>query len=158
MNTLAPENSRLPARSFKKILQFLPALLIGFLPVAHARDSGTLGRLFFTPERRQSLDHQRNSGLQGKAVIPGGGLGLSVNGVVVRSSGKRTVWINGHPRDETDKEIAISASMKTPARITIRSGDMSVSSAKVGNTLFRDTGEVDDLLRDGAVTLKKTGD
>ena len=152
MNTLVPKNRRPLARNFGKNL--LPALLIGILPVAYAQDSETLGRLFFTPERRQSFDRQRNSGTQEKAGISDG-LGLTVNGVVVRSGGKRTVWLNGHPRDETDDKIAISASMKTPARITIRSGDVSISSAKVGNTLFRDTGEVGDLLRDGDVILKK---
>jgi len=67
------------------------ALLLACLgiPAAHA---GSLGRLFFTPEQRAQLDYNyaRNAPAEGDASPF-----LTVNGIVQKNGGPRTVWING---------------------------------------------------------------
>ncbi|OQY70928.1 MAG: hypothetical protein B6D47_06895, partial [Rhodocyclaceae bacterium UTPRO2] len=57
---------------------------------AHAADE-TLGRLFFTPERRAALERQRQLNIrETQKTIEGAELGVS--GIVQRSSGKNTAW------------------------------------------------------------------
>src|SRR5262245_50156329 len=53
-----------------------------------------LGRLFFTPQQRQDLDRRRetNAVEAQPAVVESL---LTVNGHVVRSTGKTTTWVNG---------------------------------------------------------------
>lgn len=53
---------------------------------------GKLGRLFFTPEQRQQLDYAyaRNAAAEGNSSAV-----LTVNGIVQKNGGARTVWVNG---------------------------------------------------------------
>ena len=53
-----------------------------------------LGRLFFTPEQRTQLEYHR----QQKNGSAGSGHALTVNGIVQKNGGNRTVWINGVPQ------------------------------------------------------------
>jgi len=53
-----------------------------------------LGRLFFTPEQRAQLEYSRQHGDDSDAS----GRTLTVNGIVQKNGGKRTVWINGVPQ------------------------------------------------------------
>jgi len=53
-----------------------------------------LGRLFFTPEQRAQMDYSK---LQGSDT-GSSGRALTVNGIVQKHGGKRTVWINGVPQ------------------------------------------------------------
>ena len=69
---------------------FMLAALLGQTAGAE-ETSGQLGRLFFTPERRQNLDRLRQLNIQEQQEIPED-TALTINGVVTRSSGKRTVW------------------------------------------------------------------
>lgn len=68
---------------------FFAALLLACIPSASA---DTLGRLFFTPEQRQQLDyaHARNAAANGNTAAI-----LTVNGIVQKHGGARTVWVNG---------------------------------------------------------------
>lgn len=61
-------------------------------PAAHA---ARLGRLFFTPEQRTQLDYDyaRNAPAEGNSSSV-----LTVNGIVQKYGGARTVWINGVPQ------------------------------------------------------------
>jgi hypothetical protein len=53
-----------------------------------------LGRLFFTPQQRAQLDIE-----QARNIDPiENPNSLSVNGIVQRRGGERTVWINGVPQ------------------------------------------------------------
>ena len=54
--------------------------------------AGSLGRLFFTPEQRTQLDyaHARSAAADGRNSTA-----LTVNGIVQKQGGARTVWING---------------------------------------------------------------
>ena len=72
-----------------KILLFVSGSIAAALSGAEP-----LGRLFFTPEQRAQLEHSKlqgnDSGSSGRA--------LTVNGIVQKHGGKRTVWINGVPQ------------------------------------------------------------
>ena len=69
------------------------------------------GRLFFTPAQRAALDSFRNQNIQSAVVVeddrdkdlvappPSGPEHMSVSGVIRRSDGKNTVWINNRAVD-----------------------------------------------------------
>ena len=69
-------------------------LMLLFVPPA-----GAEGRLFYTAEQRAGLEHARLNHVtesdvsQPRARPPA----LTYNGVVLRSDGRNTRWINGHP-------------------------------------------------------------
>lgn len=67
----------------------LSIALFACIPIASA---DTLGRLFFTPEQRQQLDlgYLRNATADGNSAAV-----LTVNGIVQKTGGARTVWVNG---------------------------------------------------------------
>lgn len=67
---------------------------------AHTASGADLGRMFFTPAQRATLDNARKQNLrieigtanaEPAAPVP---QNLSVNGVVRRSDGKSTIWLN----------------------------------------------------------------
>ena len=68
---------------------FFAAFLLACIPAASA---DTLGRLFFTPEQRMHLDYEyaRNAPTEG-----GSSPFVTVNGIVQKTGGARTVWVNG---------------------------------------------------------------
>jgi hypothetical protein len=65
-----------------------------------------LGRLFATPEQRADLDQRRNNGLLGAAAKPAAPVAeaaappppppapIELNGIVKRSGGQSTIWLN----------------------------------------------------------------
>jgi hypothetical protein len=149
-----------PARRsiFLLLLALLPALPA--LPAFAADDGGGgggggLGRLFFTPERRQSLDRQRQLNLQN--VQASEEQTLTINGVVLRSSGKRTAWINGVAQNENDTAsgIAVTPQRRNPGRLTVRPGESAATDARVGETINRSTGEASSLLDDGRIVVHR---
>ncbi|MFO7542283.1 MAG: hypothetical protein R6W97_05640 [Thiobacillus sp.] len=79
----------------------LPLLLAPAPPVLAAPD--TLGRLFYTPAQRAQLEYARSRNLtqpgglrQDKAsVVAPAPAPLRFDGVVIRSDGKATRWVNG---------------------------------------------------------------
>lgn len=60
-------------------------------PLAGAEE---LGRLFYTPEQRAQMDieHARNTTPADSPNV------MSIDGIVQRHGGERTVWINGVPQ------------------------------------------------------------
>ncbi|MEI7614031.1 MAG: hypothetical protein WCK63_14110 [Betaproteobacteria bacterium] len=126
---------------------------------ATAQDtSSELGRLFFTPERRQILDRQRQLQLQEKQDVSEDPL-LTINGVVTRSSGKRTVWINGVSQNENEiqSDVILTPNRKYPGKIVVQTSDAPLTSAKVGDTVNRNSGENIDLLGEGRISIKSHG-
>lgn len=124
-----------------------------FCPPAQADDE--LGRLFFTPERRQALDRQRELNIQETQVIPEDPT-LTINGVVTRSSGKQTTWINGVAQNENDASgITVTTNRKTPGKVIVQPNDRPASKANVGDTINRNTGETSDLLGDGQIGIRR---
>lgn len=122
------------------------------LIVASPAPAEELGRLFFTPERRQALDRQRQLNLPDRREIPEDPT-LTINGVVTRSSGKRTVWINGIEQDEKDigSGIAVTPSRANPGKVVVQPDGAPASRASVGDTINRNTGETADLLGGGVI-------
>lgn len=99
------EDAKVSRRNMQTLLTCLMALTISPAPVAQAE---TLGRLFFTPEQRAQLENGgarnmsravkmgstperkgRRSGAEKADSV------LTVNGIVQKHGGPRTVWING---------------------------------------------------------------
>jgi hypothetical protein len=125
---------------------FLP-LLIGslLLPGSFCRadpteSAGTsLGRLFLTPEWRTALERQRQLNLQQARSLEGDTVRL--DGVVVRSSGKSTVWINNRPQNEgaRDSGVTTATSSRQPGHATVATGAGSPVDLKVGVTLNQAT-------------------
>jgi hypothetical protein len=127
-------------------------LLAGLLPApAPAQE---LGPLFFTPERRQELDRQREFKLQERQEIPDEDPMLTINGVVTRSSGKRTVWINGVAQDAQAGGVAVTLNRKNPGTVVVQTEDGPATRANVGDTVNRNTGEASDLLGGGRIHIK----
>jgi len=106
-----------------------------------------LGRLFYTPQERQELDRRRQSDVvepEAKAVVENL---VTVNGQVTRSSGKTTTWINGVPQDDTHRG-------RDPARVAVDGGASRVP-IKVGQTLDRSRGQVNDTLHGGKIRVRE---
>lgn len=74
-------------------MRFILAIGLGAftMTVAALSIADELGRLFFTPEQRVQLDYEyaRQAPSDNYANT------LTLNGIVQRHGGKRTVWING---------------------------------------------------------------
>jgi len=92
-------------KTTRLVLATLLGLLLGTGGV-HAQQP--LGRLFFTPEERVRLDASRKEALANasrpKAETPAAAPRpapaarvLTLNGIVQRSDGETTVWVNGKP-------------------------------------------------------------
>ncbi|MES2771067.1 MAG: hypothetical protein V4623_03665 [Pseudomonadota bacterium] len=113
-----------------------------------------LGRLFFTPERRQSLDYQRQSNTGNKLGIIEDAK-ITINGVVVRSSGKRTTWLNGVAQNEHESPsgVSVSTSNVKPGEIFIQTSELAKSGVRVGETVNRNSGASRDLLEGGKIVI-----
>ena len=141
-------------------LAILSALAIAISLSAPVIAEEALGRLFFTPERRQQLDHQRQFNLQEQREIAEDPT-LTINGVVTRSSGKRTVWINGvaHDGRETgqgDQGVWVTPDRARPGKIIVQPEGSTAANANVGDTVNRSTGEATGLLQGGWINIRTT--
>lgn len=69
---------------------------------------------------------------------------MSLDGVVYRSSGKSTVWINQHAQNENDARrtgVTATLSPRDPGRALIAPGEDVPARLKVGEAVNRATGE-----------------
>ncbi len=126
-------------------------------PTDAGAEATSIQRLFFTAEKRASLDRQRNQNLQQIRSLQGAT--LNFDGIVQRSSGKSTVWINGQPQHENEAAsngVTVFLSPKKPGSAQIAPGDEAPVSMKVGETINRATGERNTRLGDGTVTTPAT--
>ena len=132
------------------------AMLSAFCPATSAEDE--LGRLFFTPERRQNLDRQRQLNIQETQQVAEDPT-FTINGVVARSNGKRTVWVNGVAQNENELPggVLVVPKKKDPGRVVVHTTESLTANAKVGDTVNRNTGESSDLLGDGQITIRPVG-
>lgn len=119
-----------------------------------------LGRLFFTPERRATLERQRQLNIQEKTQETIEVASVHVNGMVRRSGSKATVWVNGRPQqtDNTTSGILVTPSSSEVNRVGIRVGDEIPSSLKVGETLNRATQEMTSGLAGGQIQINRSED
>ena len=126
--------------------------LIGALAApAGAQDAAPpLGRLFFTPERRQELDRQRQFKVPDRPELNADPT-LTINGVVTRSSGQRTVWINGVAHNENPGGVVVTTPRYDPAEVVVHAAGSPPANARVGDTVHRQTGEATGLLERGSI-------
>jgi hypothetical protein len=103
---------------FAKGLMFCCALAVSAVPgltaaqatgKPAAKTAEPLGRLFFTPEQRASLDVARTQRARrgvssdgSEETVAPAAQSITYGGVVRRSDGKSTVWINGRPVNDND--------------------------------------------------------
>ena len=123
---------------------------------ARAADTQELGRLFFTPERRATLEHQRAFNVQEAQTLQG--TTMSLDGVVYRSSGKATVWINHQAQNEGESArtgVNAVVSPKTPGSALLAPGEEKSAQLKVGEAMNRATGERNTRLGGGIVTTPR---
>lgn len=112
------------------------------------------GRLFYSADRRQALDQQRKSMQFRETVVEGDK--LSLDGVVTRSSGKWTMWINGNPvteKDSTSVGARPLAGSPGQGRLAAGSEGTGASALAVGNGIDRSTGASTSLLGNGSIRV-----
>lgn len=80
-------------------LILIPALSTIILGVWGECLAADPGRLFYTPAQRAQLEAARASNVtQARPAAPGVAYPLRFDGMVIRSDGRSTSWINGQPR------------------------------------------------------------
>ena len=130
--------------------------LIGVLAAPSCAQDATpaLGRLFFSAEQRQMLDRQRQ--LDVKEAVAADPT-LTIDGVVTRSSGKRTVWINGVAQSAAPGGAAVvSAQRDDPGQVVVQTAGVKPVKAHVGDTVDRHRGEATGLLGGGSIKIRRT--
>jgi hypothetical protein len=151
-----PTHPLLRKSRIARLIALLTTLLlaIALTPAASAEEA--LGRLFFTPERRQQLDRQRQLNIKDDKQLNEDPT-LTINGVVTRSSGKRTSWVNGAAQNETETPggLTVRPQGRNPGNVVLQASDSPAANALVGETVNRTTGESRSLLNDGRIVVKR---
>jgi hypothetical protein len=106
-----------------------------------------LGRLFYTPQQRATLDNARGQKIKidVETETPTSPENISVNGVIERSDGQSTVWINNRPVNEkrATSGIKIIGRSADNASVTLQLPQSSRSvDVKVGQNLDATSGHV----------------
>ena len=118
------------------------AIIAGWIIPSAGMGAELLGRLFFTPAQRNVLDTGKDAGKPTRvAPVP---QKVQLNGVVIRSDGGSTVWING--RETRGKAVSgvrasTSASDPTSAQLRVRGAKKPVR-LRVGQRLDPVSGKV----------------
>ena len=135
----------------------LRTLLLALLLLPALAHSAPLGRLFFTPERRAVLERQRQLNIQEKTQETIEVANVHINGMVRRSSGKATVWVNGRPQQEGEAAggVAVRPSPRQLEQVEIRVGEESPAALRVGEKLNRATQEMSDGLAGGQLQINR---
>ena len=134
-------------------LPFLAALLIpGW---SAAADTASIGRLFSTPAERAGLDTLRQLGEQAAPQEKPVALPLpspqteqvTLDGLVRRSSGKNTIWINGNAQNDLESAHGITV-LQRPAKspaisMSLRSGQR--FDLKAGQTFDGSSGKISEV-------------
>ena len=128
-------------------------LLIVALVAPSASVAQELGRLFFTPEQRKALDARRKARVPDK---PAAAVVVSpttrVDGLVKRSGGPSTVWVNGEALPEGSGDAP-----RIAPSLSVTLGDGGRRTAlKPGEILDRGTGEVRDIIGDGEIRVRRS--
>ena len=135
----------------------LRALLLSLLLFPALANPAPLGRLFLTPERRAVLERQRQLNIQEKTQETIEVASVHVNGMVRRSAGKATVWVNGRPQQEGESAtgVAVRPSARQLEQVEIRVGEETPAALRVGEKLNRATQELSDGLAGGQLQVNR---
>lgn len=119
------------------------AMLLLLLPFSSA-SAEPIGRLFFTPEQRATMDNARRQKIKIDVETEAPVMeNISVNGVVKRSDGESIVWINNRPIRNRQAPGGFKITPTDSARVNVqlpqsnRSVDM-----KVGQSLNTASGRI----------------
>ncbi|MBK8336203.1 MAG: hypothetical protein IPL03_06265 [Sterolibacteriaceae bacterium] len=134
----------------RRLLVLLCAALLA--PAAAAEEA--LGRLFFTPEKRAALERSRKLNLRQTQQIEGAN--LSLEGIVRRSDGNGTAWINGRPHNVSDPRHGVAIGLRPDAAgATVSVGDEAPSRLRVGETVNRGTREKSEPVGSGSIGIDR---
>jgi hypothetical protein len=142
----------------RRAAELIALMLVLALPAPLQAQS--LGRLFLTPEQRAALDLRRASRVPDKpATVVVESPTARIDGQVVRSGGRSTVWVNGQPVREGGQSEGLRVAPASPTAdsvsLAVGEGSRRVE-LKVGESMNRDTGEVRDMLGDGKAGVSAT--
>ena len=125
----------------------LSALLAGAVLTARAQPP-QLGRLFLSPEQRAQLDTQRYGAPPPDPALaapppppPPPAPPVELNGVVQRSSGRSTVWLNQEAQNEPHNRLASGK----PGTLTLRLSNGQVVRLKPGQRYDPVSGTVSEM-------------
>jgi len=128
-------------------------LLLALAGAANACAGAELGRMFFTPAQRATLDNARkqnirveigneNEQLPAAAPVP---QNVSVNGVIRRSDGKNTIWLNNRVVNEQNPGGMNAAIAKSDNRVRLSVPESGRSvDLKVGQTVEIVSGTIEE--------------
>ncbi len=147
------------------------ACVIALMSIACTACAAELGRMFYTPAQRATLDTARKQNIrteigtddseaQQKPVAAPLPQNISVNGIIRRSDGKNTIWLNERPVDERQTGGVKAAIGKNDNRVRLSVPESGRSvDIKVGQTVEMVSGAVDEsyLRRPTAKPEAKTG-
>lgn len=136
----------------------LAILFLGLALAAPGANAQELGRLFFTPDQRSSLDARRKARVPDKpaAAVVASPV-TRVDGYVKRSGGRSTVFINGDAVSESAPEAPRIDTANTPSgsvSLTVGEGGTRAR-LRPGETLDRGNGEVRDVIGDGEIRVRR---
>jgi len=105
--------------------------LVVALCCASGAAAAPLGRLFFSAEQRGALEHrwQLDAG-----NARAGDAKPALNGLVWRSSGRSTIWINGVPLYQKSAPISLGQDRRDPAQVDLRLAGRRPLRLRVGET------------------------
>ncbi len=105
------------------------AVLVAALGTPGFAQEPALGRLFLTPEQRAVLDNARRNKIRAEALaataekkpkIPPA-RSVTINGIVSRSDGESTVWVNGQPTEgRTEDGMRVTVSPGSQSSVVLR--------------------------------------
>ena len=115
-----------------------------------------LARLFHTPEKRRALDHQREQ-IKASPQETAENTRLTLNGVLLRSNGSRSLWINDARAEGTPlpDNIVITPQCRRAPRLLITHPQRPPIQARVGDMLDGATGNITPLLSPGSISLNR---
>jgi len=129
------------------MIKTMVAALVLLTPLV-ASGADTLGRLFFTPDQRAQLDTLRTRKVVAAQTKeePAPEI-VTYNGIVRRSDGKTTVWVNNQSLSEADlrDKPAIAGRVSRDGRIVLQAaqpGTTAKTQLKVGQTAELLSGQV----------------
>ena len=143
-------------QSVKRGLRIL-LVMAATLPWCASNSAEPLGRLFFTPGQRNTLDAGKQLAKPRQAA-PDGPRAAMLNGVVTRSDGESTIWVNGRAVSRTGSPaVNASASASDPAAARVElQGARGRVKLKVGQRFDRSTGKVQESYESAPVDTKQT--
>lgn len=121
----------------------LPLISAALLALAASVGAEPLrGRLFFSADERAKLDQMRQK--SGGAISPTATDHVTLSGIVKRSGGKATVWINQAPQHEDDipSGIAVHAAPDSAEGVALRLPSGKTVKLKAGQTLDTAKGNI----------------